>query len=357
ANVTPVTAAGGTGTLSYSVSPTLPAGLSLSTATGTIAGTTTTAAAQATYTVTATDSASPAHTATATFALTVNASLSATATLATTTLVAGDVTNFTPVTASGGVGTHTYSVTPNLPAGLSMSGTTGAITGTPTAESTQSTYTVSVADSATPEHSVTETFTLTVLPSLAAVIANPRNMTPLGDTVAYTPVSASGGQGPLTYSVSPSLPAGLSYDSATGAITGTASTASTATTYTVTTSDSATPAHTRTDNFRFGVSSNEVAFSNDGSTMTGYCNSSGMSVSFLLERSSATGVEVRGAFYSGSTAVRTAYGNTTQTSGSVSASAREIQGYLNRYGSGNVSFSYFLLKDGVFVDKASIPCL
>jgi trimeric autotransporter adhesin len=67
---TPVTGAGGTAPLSYSVAPALPAGLSLSSSTGTISGTPTAASAMTTYTVTVTDASSA--TATATFILTVN---------------------------------------------------------------------------------------------------------------------------------------------------------------------------------------------------------------------------------------------------------------------------------------------
>ncbi|WP_193441874.1 putative Ig domain-containing protein, partial [Pseudomonas caspiana] len=121
ANVTPVIATGGTDNLTYSVSPGLPAGLSMNANTGAITGTANAAAAQATYTVTATDSASPAHTATATFALTINGALSATTAVATTTYAVGDTASVRPVTAAGGTGTLSYSVSPTLPAGLSLS--------------------------------------------------------------------------------------------------------------------------------------------------------------------------------------------------------------------------------------------
>ena len=73
---TPVTGSGGTGTLSYSVSPSLPTGLSINSSTGAINGTPTTTSTAASYTVTVTDSNSA--TATASFSLTVNAALVAT---------------------------------------------------------------------------------------------------------------------------------------------------------------------------------------------------------------------------------------------------------------------------------------
>ena len=49
--------------------------------------------------------------------------------------------------ASGGDGKLSYSVTPALPAGLSLDATTGLLSGTPTATSAQATYTYTVSDS------------------------------------------------------------------------------------------------------------------------------------------------------------------------------------------------------------------
>ena len=54
---------------------------------------------------------------------------------------------------------------------------------------------------------------------------------------AFTPVSGSGGTGPLTYSVSPSLPLGLSVNSVTGLVAGTPTVTSATTPYTVTVTD------------------------------------------------------------------------------------------------------------------------
>ena len=59
------------------------------------------------------------------------------------------------------------------------------------------------------------------------------------ESVSVTPVTGSGGLAPLTYSVSPGLPAGLSMNSATGAITGAPTVTSAARSYTVTVTDAA----------------------------------------------------------------------------------------------------------------------
>src|SRR5262249_53731583 len=126
---TPVTGAGGTAPLSYSVSPSLPTGLLFSTSTGQITGAPTVTSVTTTYTVTVTD-ANPA-TASNTFSLTVNSAVTATQAIPSTTLTAGHATvSFTPVTGGGGTAPLSYGIAPGLPAGLSLSTSTGAITGT-----------------------------------------------------------------------------------------------------------------------------------------------------------------------------------------------------------------------------------
>jgi len=241
---TPVSGSYGTGILSYSVLPTLPAGLTLSASTGAITGTATVVSPATTYTVTVTDSLGA--TATATFSLTVNAAVAATQAVATTLLTQNyAAASFTPVTGSNGTGVLSYSVSPTLPMGLSMSSTTGAITGTATASSSSTTYTITVTDSL--GATATATFSLTVN---AAVAATQKIATTLLTqnyaATAFTPVTATGGTGTLTYSVTPTLPTGLSMSTSTGSITGTATVVSSATTYTVTVTDANGAAATKT---------------------------------------------------------------------------------------------------------------
>ncbi len=247
---TPVTGAGGTSPLAYSVSPTLPAGLSLSSSTGAITGTPTVASSAATYTVTVTDANS--GTATATFSLTVNVTVTATQAVASQVLTRNAVaTSFTPVTGAGGTSPLAYSVAPTLPAGLTLSSSTGAITGTPTIASSAATYTVTVTDanSAT----ATATFSLTVNAAVTATQAvASRALTQNAVATSFTPVTGAGGTSPLVYSVSPTLPAGLSLSSSTGAITGTPTVASSAATYTVTITD----ANSATANAAFSLTVN-----------------------------------------------------------------------------------------------------
>ncbi|MFZ8455699.1 Ig domain-containing protein, partial [Staphylococcus aureus] len=63
---------------------------------------------------------------------------------------------------------------------------------------------------------------------------------------SFTPVTGSGGTTPLTYGISPTLPAGLSFNTSTGAITGTPTAISAAATYTVTVSDANTASASNT---------------------------------------------------------------------------------------------------------------
>jgi sugar lactone lactonase YvrE len=201
---TPVTGSGGTGTLTYSVSPSLPTGLTLSSSTGGITGTPTVTSAATTYTLTVTDANNA--TATATFSLTVNSTVTATTAVTTTTLTENHAAaTFTPVTGSGGTGKLSYSVSPTLPAGLSFSTTTGAITGTPTVTSAATTYTVTVTDAN--GATSTATFTLTVaapigaIPATVTVTPSASTITNLQSVSVTITVGGSSGQATPTGSV------------------------------------------------------------------------------------------------------------------------------------------------------------
>jgi hypothetical protein len=230
---TPVTGSGGTGSLSYSVLPALPSGLSMVPSTGLISGTPTVRSAATTYTVTVTDA--NGATATATFSLAVDSPVAAATAVATTALTENHANPFTPVTGTGGTAPLSYSVSPGLPSGLSMVASTGTISGTPTAPAAAANYTVTITDanSAT----ATASFSLTVDSAVTATQAVATTMLNFGQAVVvFTPVSGSGGTGTLSYSVSPSLPPGLSMASA-GTISGTPTATAAAANYTVTVTD------------------------------------------------------------------------------------------------------------------------
>jgi hypothetical protein len=144
----------------WSISPTLPAGLAFSTANGNITGTPTTVTAQNNYTVTASNAAgSTTATVTITVALGAPTNLSYSPNSTVGYVTGGTFTSMNPTSNGGAV--STYSISPTLPAGVSINASTGVISGTPTATSAQTTYTVTASNST---GNTTATVLISVLP-------------------------------------------------------------------------------------------------------------------------------------------------------------------------------------------------
>jgi large repetitive protein len=110
----------------------------------------------------------------------------ATQAIAETTQSVNQATNFTPVTGSGGTGTLTYSVSPTIPAGLSFSSATGAITGTPSALSSATTYTVTVKDADSLAATATFSLTVNALAATLGVTGSPSSSTSVNTAVTFT---------------------------------------------------------------------------------------------------------------------------------------------------------------------------
>jgi large repetitive protein len=141
------------------------------------------------------------------------------------------------IATNGSTGTETFSVSVGAaPAGLTLNTSTGAITGTPTAAGASS-FTIKVADTA--GDTATQAYTVTINPAITLtppVLADwTANKSGYSQTVK---VGHGDGTGTDTFSVSAgTLPAGLSLNTSSGAITGTPTTAG-ASKFTITATDS-----------------------------------------------------------------------------------------------------------------------
>lgn len=142
-----------------------------------------------------------------------------------------DIISNTP-TFTGGTATL-FTVSPTLPAGLSLNTTTGVITGRPTSASAANSYTVT-ATTSSGNASVTISIRVsdTLLAPSISYSGTHHNFTAGTAITTVTPTNTGGA--PASWIISPDLPAGLNFNTDTGVITGTPSDISPATTYTIT---------------------------------------------------------------------------------------------------------------------------
>jgi hypothetical protein len=228
----------------FSVTPPLPSGLALNPGTGIIAGTPGGVSAQAPYTIYANNVRHDGGGSTP-FNVTLGVQAASPVTLdyqgtgAVSTAVGASMSLALPAAAvTGGTATG-FGVSPALPAGLILSPSTGLVSGSPTAPSSATPYTLTVT---TPVGCANATFWL--------VVSATQPVAPAGLAYAGSPFAATQGvlfTGPaptfgnattaLVYTVSPELPTGLALDPNLGVISGTPAASSTQNSYTVTASN------------------------------------------------------------------------------------------------------------------------
>ena len=258
--MTAVTPTVSSGTVSsYSVSPTLPTGVSLNTTTGAISGTPSVVQQAANYTVTATNAGG---TTTSVVSIGVDSTDAATGFSYSSSSVEATVgTAITPLLPTI-AGTIDYCiVSPKLPAGLRLNRTTCEISGTPTKSQTATNYTVTAKG---PGGDLTTTVSIKVnAATLVQTGTGTSTGTGTGSGTGTGTGTATGAStagtitytgGPFTYvkdavittltptttgtitdcTVSPTLPAGLTISTTTCAISGTPTAEAALTEYTVT---------------------------------------------------------------------------------------------------------------------------
>ncbi|MFC1660074.1 putative Ig domain-containing protein [Gemmatimonadota bacterium] len=215
-----LTATGGDGTYTWDLAAgSLPPGLSLVAGTGVISGTPTT---DGTYNFTA-RATSAGLQGTKALSITIGSVLN----ISTTTLpdgAVGTAYNQT-LTATGGDGTYAWSIiSGSLPAGLSLAGATGVISGMPTTIQTAN-FTVQVASAGETD---TQALSINIVAGALNITTTslPDGLVGIGYLQTLT---ATGGDGTYAWSITVgSLPAGLSLAGATGVISGTPTTVETA---------------------------------------------------------------------------------------------------------------------------------
>ena len=195
--ITPVTlpaATGGTGAITYTLTPAIP-GLTLNPTSRVLTGTPTTVAGATMHTYTATDG--DMNTATLMFSITIDAADTTPAFTAGATVSAQTFTMNTAITpltlpvATGGNGAIVYTLTPAIP-GLILDSATGVLSGTPTTVAGATTHTYTAGDS---DGSAAGTDEVSLMFSITVVQAPP---TRIDLSVSPTAVTESGTATPVT---------------------------------------------------------------------------------------------------------------------------------------------------------------
>ena len=225
----------GTTPISYSLTGTVPNGVTINSNTGLISIAATTAVGNHTFTIRASNAASTA--ATMRFTLTVNVPPSITSANS-MAVVSGTASAFT-VTASG-TAPISYSLT-GAPAGVTINSSTGVISIAATTAVGSHTFTITASNNASP--AATMKFTLTVNAAPVPPGITSANNTAVVSGTGGTFTVTTTGTTPISYSLT-GAPAGVTINSTTGVISIAATTAVGSHAFTITASNNASPAAT-----------------------------------------------------------------------------------------------------------------
>jgi hypothetical protein len=157
------------------------------------------------------------------------------------------------LTATGGTTPYTWSLASGrLPPGLALNPATGVISGTPSYPSAGSLVKVQVVDSSSPPQTATATLEFPYFLTIATVSLS----NGLVGVAYFQGLIATGGTAPYTWQLtSGTLPPGLTFNSTTGAISGTPTSPVTATPLTFKVTDSSSPPESTSATFSLTITS------------------------------------------------------------------------------------------------------
>ncbi len=226
-----LTYGGGFG-INFSITPALPAGVLFDTTSGTISGTPTEISPITNYKIKVSNTGGSDS---CIFTLSVNDNPPTFLNYSPDSVVAtinSMSLSESPIYSGGAV--VSYSISPTLPTGVAFDTTSGKITGIPNHLLPITTYTITATNSG---GFITCTFTLTVVANVPADITYtpPVIKTTIDSTILAIP---NFDNTVVSYSISPSLPGGISFDTITGKISGTPTMLSHSTDYSITAKNS-----------------------------------------------------------------------------------------------------------------------
>ena len=208
---------------SFKIFPALPKGIDFDSSTGTISGVLSVEKAQRTYKITATNSSGRS------FQLlnfkVANSSQQIQLSSDNESVTLGSVMIGFTASSTGGIGAR-YQISPSEPPGTKFSTSTGTLTGRPVNLQEATVYTVTATNSG---GSSTQTFTLTVTLAGPVFVLSRSSESVVADSVMTGFTASSSGGAVASYAISPDAPAGTSFNTSTGVLSGRPTTVKTAT--------------------------------------------------------------------------------------------------------------------------------